>query len=49
LHALLAAEYPVSGDSASNVWFAAHDYADIVTGYLADIALAHADSAAATT
>ena len=47
LHSLLAAGHPAGGDRAVNTWFAAHDYADTVTGYLADIALARADSAAA--
>ena len=48
LHALLAAEHPAGEDRAVNIWFAAHDHADTVISYLADLALARADSAAAT-
>jgi hypothetical protein len=48
LHALLAAEHPAGADRAVNTWFAAHDHADTAFSYLADLALARADSAAAT-
>ena len=48
LHALLAAEYPAGGGRAVNAWFAAHEHANTVIGYLADLALARADSAADT-
>ena len=48
LHTLLETEHPASRDRAVNTWFAAHDHADTVIGYLADITLARADSAAAT-
>ena len=49
LHALLAADHPADGNREVNTWFAAHDHADSVSlYYLADLARARADSAAAT-
>ena len=48
LHALLAAEHAASGDQAVNTWFAAHDRADSIVTYLADIALARSEAAAGT-
>jgi hypothetical protein len=47
LHALLAAEHK-AGDRSASIWFTAHDHTDTVLGYLADLSLARADSAAAT-
>jgi hypothetical protein len=48
LHALLAAEHHQAGGRLANTWFTAHDHAGIVAGYLEDLALARAASAAAT-
>ena len=48
LHVLLAVEHPAGGNHAVNTWFAAHDHADSIVSYLADLARARSDSAAAT-
>lgn len=43
LHHLLRVERPASRRRAVNLWFAAHDHADSIDLYLADIALARQD------
>jgi hypothetical protein len=48
LHALLAAEHPVSENHAVNTWFAAHDHADTIISYLNDLSRARDDSATVT-
>jgi hypothetical protein len=48
LHRLLALEHQVGSSRLVNFWFAAHDYAGSLTGYLDDIDLAWADCARAT-
>jgi len=48
MHRLLAAEHPVGGQHAVNVWYVAHDHVGDVVGYLDDVERVRADSAAAT-
>lgn len=48
LHQLLAAEHATSGNHAVNTWFAAHDRADSIMSYQADLAEARNDSAVTT-
>jgi hypothetical protein len=48
LHGLLATEQTRSEDHAVNTWFAAHDHADGIMGYLSDVGRARGDGAAAT-
>ena len=48
LHQLLAASRAAAGERVSNVWFAAHDYADCVSSYLDDLTRARQASARAT-
>lgn len=43
LHHLLRVERPAGRTRAANLWFAAHDHADSIDLYLADIALARRD------
>ena len=45
LHRLLAADYLASTGQAVNVWYAAHDYANCLVGYLDDLDRARALSA----
>ncbi|MFD5345148.1 hypothetical protein ACFWJY_15620, partial [Streptomyces anulatus] len=44
LHQLLRAEWSMGQGRAVNVWFAAHDHADTLDGYLDDVVLAREDS-----
>jgi hypothetical protein len=48
MHQLLAASHVTADSLVSNVWFAAHDYADCVSSYLEDLSQARQASAHAT-
>jgi hypothetical protein len=48
LHLLLTTPYPVDSERSVNVWFAADDAADYVSGYLDDLARAQCVAAADT-
>jgi hypothetical protein len=48
LHLLLAAEHRAHRDHLANTWFAAHDRADSIVSYLADLSFAWTQTATAT-